>query len=721
MSGRRELKIVITGDARDGERAVHSAAAATVRFGDSVSRVGRVVGAALVGTGAAVGAFAVKAVASASDLNETVSKVGVVFGQQAAVVGGFADRMARDFGLPKREILDAAAAIGLIGKASGLSQGDAAVMSTRLAELAADASSFYNVPLPEVLEAIRSGLVGEAEPMRRFGVLLNEAAVEAEATRLGLRKVNGEFDEGAKAQARASLILAGMKDASGDLARTQGSLANRLRELRGRAENFAASVGTVLLPLVLRAFDAFERLQQVVGPPLRAALASLAATLRASFDTGLVRTFIAGFRGETIYEDIAGLDRVVARLGETLSGLVDFVGDKAVPALTALGVVVGTVLVGAVVSLGSALVAAFSPVYLIVGAIALLAAGLVWAYQRFEGFRAVVDAVVTFLTGVVVPAVAAFASYLAGQFGSLVSYVVTIWPQVSEAVGHVMHAIEVVVGVVLAVVLGLWHAVGDDILHFVQARFDFIRSTIENALQLIRGVVQTVLALVNGDWGKALDGLRDIAGAVFGQIGNVVSTAVGTLRAVVGGFLSLLGTMGRAAFDATVAVVPRIVAALLPGVDEVVAVGGQIVEGLARGIRNAIAKVVAAVKELLSHIPGPVKKLLRIESPSKVMMALGAQIAAGLAVGIEGGVAEVGRATERLARASAVAGSSSLDGHRPATASPVPVTVEFRSDLHVHGGTEETLAAVRLLLRERDERLVRVLRAGPNGALTLGG
>lgn len=76
--------------------------------------------------GAAAGAFGVKAVLSASDLAETMSKVGVVFGDQQKIVTNFANQMAKDFGAPKREILDAASSIGLIGKASGLSQGDAA-------------------------------------------------------------------------------------------------------------------------------------------------------------------------------------------------------------------------------------------------------------------------------------------------------------------------------------------------------------------------------------------------------------------------------------------------------------------------------------------------------------------------------------------------------------------------------------------------------------------
>ena len=150
-------------------------------IGSKMGTVGKVLGAAFVAAGTAAVGFGIKAVGAASDLQEQISKVGVVFGQSSGIVTGFANQMAKDFGLPKTAMLEAASSIGLVGKASGLAQADAANLGTGFAKLAADASSFYNVPLEEALAAIQSGLVGEAEPLRRYGVLLSEAAVQQEA------------------------------------------------------------------------------------------------------------------------------------------------------------------------------------------------------------------------------------------------------------------------------------------------------------------------------------------------------------------------------------------------------------------------------------------------------------------------------------------------------------------------------------------------------------
>lgn len=209
-------------------------------------QVGAVMGAAGIAL-AGIGAFK-SAIMGAANLNETLSRTGVVFGDATGTVTAFADDMAARFGTSRQSMLDAASSLGLIGKAAGLSQPEAAGMSVALAKLADDASSFYNVPLDEALQTIRSALVGESEPIRKFGVLLNEDAVKAEALRLGLVKVGGALTEQAKVMARVSLIQKGMVDATGDHERTAGSFVNKLREVQGRLENIGGELGQALLP-----------------------------------------------------------------------------------------------------------------------------------------------------------------------------------------------------------------------------------------------------------------------------------------------------------------------------------------------------------------------------------------------------------------------------------------------------------------------------------------
>jgi hypothetical protein len=213
----------------------------------SLGSVARIAAGAFAGF-SVVGAIK-KAVTAASDLNEQVSKSQQVFGAASQVVESAAQRMADSFGIPKTQFIEAASSIGLIAKGAGLSQAAAADLGAQFGELGADVSSFYNVSLDEALGAIRSGLVGESEPLRRFGVLLNESAVQAEAARLGIAAMGAKLTEAQKVQARSSLITKGLATAHGDLARTSDGVANRIRSLGGRLENLAADAGTALLPV----------------------------------------------------------------------------------------------------------------------------------------------------------------------------------------------------------------------------------------------------------------------------------------------------------------------------------------------------------------------------------------------------------------------------------------------------------------------------------------
>lgn len=197
------------------------------------------------------GAFGV-AVMAASDLNETLNKTGVVFGDAADGVVAWSEDSATAFGLSQDAALGAAATFGNIFTGLGMTGDAAAAMSQDIVGLGADLGSFNNVPTAEALDAIRAGLLGEYEPLRRFGIVLDAAAVEAKALEMGLVDANGEVTQAGLVAARQALITEGAANAQGDFAETSGSLANQLKILRARLTNAAAAIGQILLPYVTR-------------------------------------------------------------------------------------------------------------------------------------------------------------------------------------------------------------------------------------------------------------------------------------------------------------------------------------------------------------------------------------------------------------------------------------------------------------------------------------
>jgi hypothetical protein len=178
-----------------------------------------------------------------SSLIETMSKVKQVFGNSSGNVYGFADSMAEQFGAVKGVTLDAAANIGLVGQAAGMSNAQSAALAEQMVRLADDAASFFNKPLDVALEKIRSGLVGEAEPLREFGVLLSDAAMKQTALEMGLSKGNRELTEQEKVMARVEIITKSLAKAQGDHGRTMDGYANQVKKIQGQWENYQASIG----------------------------------------------------------------------------------------------------------------------------------------------------------------------------------------------------------------------------------------------------------------------------------------------------------------------------------------------------------------------------------------------------------------------------------------------------------------------------------------------
>ena len=204
--------------------------------------------------GAAAGAYAfVKgarvAIGANTDINESLSKNKVLFGDSAREIERFSDTSAKSFGISKRAALEYTGTFGNLFRALGISREESSKFSVDLTKLAADMASFNNSTPEEALEAIRSGLVGETEPLRRFGVNMNDATLRAEALKQGLIKTDKEaLTPQQKALAATALITKQTANAHGDFERTSKGAANQSRIFRARLEDLAASAGAKLAP-----------------------------------------------------------------------------------------------------------------------------------------------------------------------------------------------------------------------------------------------------------------------------------------------------------------------------------------------------------------------------------------------------------------------------------------------------------------------------------------
>lgn len=260
------------------------------------------------------------AIKAASDLGESVNKTRVVFGNSAKSVEDWSQTAARSFGLSRQQALEAAGSFGTLFDSMGLAEAESAAMSQRLVGLAADLASFNNIDPTEALDKLRSGLVGETEPLRTVGVLLNEAGVQAKAMELGLGGASGQLTEAEKVTARYHLILEQTTTSQGDFARTADSLANQMRVARAELSDAAAALGEALLPAASKAAALVGDLARAFGSlptPVRDAAVGFGLLLAA---VGPV-TWAAGALASSWGRLVGGAANVKSAAGSVVAGL----------------------------------------------------------------------------------------------------------------------------------------------------------------------------------------------------------------------------------------------------------------------------------------------------------------------------------------------------------------------------------------------------------------
>jgi hypothetical protein len=187
----------------------------------------------------------------ASDLNEETSKTRVVFDKASDSVIDFSKSAATALGQSQTEALKAAGTFGVLGKAAGLTGTDLKDMAVQFTTLASDLASFNNTTPEEAVLALGAGLRGESEPLRRFGILLNDATLRQKALELGLVKTTKEaLTPQIKSLAAQAVILEQSSIAQGDFSRTADGAANQQRILNAQLKDAKTNLGKGFLPVM---------------------------------------------------------------------------------------------------------------------------------------------------------------------------------------------------------------------------------------------------------------------------------------------------------------------------------------------------------------------------------------------------------------------------------------------------------------------------------------
>jgi hypothetical protein len=277
------LQIIVTADGKGAAREFQQIGATAEReLGRTEDRIKKLSSGlvssgsqmALAGGIATAGVF--KLAQAAGNYEEAASAASVVFGEASESVEQFGRDAITSAGLSRRAAVDAAVTFGTFGKAAGLTGENLATFSTDLTQLAGDLASFRNTSTDEAITAIGAALRGESEPIRRYGVLLDDATLKQEALELGIYDGVGALTQQQKVLAAQAAIFEQTSDAQGDYNRTSESLSNQTKTFSAQLENLQVALGegavpvfSELLELTNGALEGFQNLspetQNLVG------------------------------------------------------------------------------------------------------------------------------------------------------------------------------------------------------------------------------------------------------------------------------------------------------------------------------------------------------------------------------------------------------------------------------------------------------------------------
>lgn len=121
-------------------------------------------------------------------------------------------------------------------------------ISKKITQLSADLATSEGMSHQEVADRLISGMAGNTEALRRFGVIASESRIKAELMAMGMSKATGVALQQAKSLAILNIAIRGTRDSQGAAASASGSLQRELESIDGTWQDLSSDLGEILLP-----------------------------------------------------------------------------------------------------------------------------------------------------------------------------------------------------------------------------------------------------------------------------------------------------------------------------------------------------------------------------------------------------------------------------------------------------------------------------------------
>lgn len=174
----------------------------------------------------------------------------MAFGSASKDADTFAKMAVSKFGLSEVAAKKLTGTFMAMANGIGLSQAAGAKMSIQMSGLAADMASFFNTDYETTMNALEGIFTGQSRALKQFGVVMNEANLEAFRLSRGIQTAYSDMNEAQRAALRYNYVLAQTANSQNDFARTSMSWANQMRQLAMNWQSLTTTVGNSLIQLL---------------------------------------------------------------------------------------------------------------------------------------------------------------------------------------------------------------------------------------------------------------------------------------------------------------------------------------------------------------------------------------------------------------------------------------------------------------------------------------
>lgn len=590
------LSAKITGDSSGFDKAIQSAEKSASSFEKKMENIaskaksigGKISG---IGTTMTVGITTPLTIAgkgmvsAASDFDENLNKISVAFGDNAAEVKAWADTATQSFGLSKNQALEATSLFGDMATSMGISQSEAASMSTSLAGLAGDMASFKNVGIDQAMTALNGVFTGETESLKQLGIVMTETNLEEFANGLGL--VYGEMGQAEKVQLRYNYVMSMSQNAIGDYARTSDGTANSMRTFQASVENLAITLGQNLLPIVTPIIQKATEMVNAFAaadPELQQLVLKIAGIVAVAGPALLV------------------IGKMISLFG-TVSGAIGLLSGK----ISALG--------GMKAALSGVFTAITGPVGIAVGAIMALVAAFAYLMTTDEGFRnSIMQTVSTIgqslmpIIQALMPVIQNIAAVLATTIASILQAIAPVLAQIVTMIGQIIETVAPLIAQlvsqlapILTTIISTVSDIVSSVLPPVIEIINAIMGAIEKLLPPIMSVLTTVIDVIS----STIDAITPIISFIAGVISDIMSIISPIISFIAGVISEVISAISPIA-----STVANVFSKIFTTVSNIMNKVGSVIKSVFSGIKSAWDGLTSFVGGIFDGIGGAVNSLV---------------------------------------------------------------------------------------------------------------